>query len=158
MRYQTLSCALLTLIFLVCHAQVPIQYLGGNPNINAVANSSPFIPSPATRDTLCMGSSSTLNSLFIYGGYGRSVAGLFNDVWQFNLTSRTWTNLFGSLTAITAAANYGSAVSNQEGPTLTPGGRFGSSCFFDDTTLSFYVVSGGTGTGWMNISKFKWKK
>jgi hypothetical protein len=90
-----------------------------------------------------MGVSPNLNSIYIFGGLDWNTGAGMDDLWQFNLTSRQWTMLTGTASPhSTTLPAYGNITYNLEAPDITPGGRTGPNCFFDDVSLNFYLVSG----------------
>lgn len=120
---------------------------------------------PSPRIGHCMISNPANNSFFIIGGAGATSIGngikrTFNDVWEYNIGSKTWTQLY--------------ATTAESGPfnTTTPQTRMGAACAADGSG-HIYLFGGmsytstpsdGTFSGlfndvWMfNISTKSWTK
>jgi hypothetical protein len=96
---------------------------------------------PNSRSRIQMAFVPSMNSFFVFGGYGKNSAarGYLADLWMFNCTSAMWTFVLGT-TEFDTIGVYG--PTGVPSPTIKPGGRESASLIYHPFTHSLYVFGG----------------
>jgi Galactose oxidase, central domain len=83
-------------------------------------------------------------NVWLFGGFGyddtSATPGLLNDLWKFNIATKTWTFVNGS-TAANADGNYGTQGTPNAANASGPGGRQASVSWFD-ASGNFWLFGG----------------
>jgi hypothetical protein len=108
---------------------------------------------PPPRDSAVSWTDSSGN-LWLFGGEGftsGTVNGMFNDLWEFNTTTKEWTWVSGSNT-INASGVYGTlgAGSASNVPSARGSGSGGSALSWTDSSGNFWLFGGSGTNGLLN--------